>query len=569
MLSRCFLAFALLVSQRAYARDLQPQLVLDADGATARVAISLGTGETKATLAQGALEITVRREVGRAGETLTLEGVYRRTLWVRSAGIELALPVERATVIGRDLMPVQTRTARLGRFDPKWISAGDTTLIVDDDVDAVVVKGRRVQVLPEAVEARPFVHDARCARDWRSPNAHLPLRARLRVPGDRLHARIQLVTGATVPLVKAPFPDGRRAAFVITDHADQSSLQTFEPLVRALLRHKIPITKALFARGDPERPQLDDPRMRKLADELARGGSEIVPHSATPKPDERPVTKAALELFQRWRTRTWIDHQPETNCEAFGDQGFRSSGPYAIADLLAAKGYQYIWAQLDAPPNELNLLLPRKLDRFAPTVWPLRRVDVGGPDGLWMFRTVWAFVEANRFFKLYAPAELDRLERERGLHISHTYLETFHPKGTRFGLRNLLRPVERKGRPGRPGEVALDPRFEALLADLAARQLRGSLWVPTLGRLGDRLRTVARVTLTLRDDGAAVLSAPRAVKGATFVLHAPDADVRIGGRPPKGRVSDGQTTTFWHDLRAGDTVVRISRAGAPVALLKR
>ena len=206
----------------------------------------------------------------------------------------------------------------------------------------------------EATEARPFMHDAACTNEWRAPNQHLPVPARLRVVEEPVHARVQWIPDGPPMLAKAHFPEGRRAALAITDHADQSSARTLAALARGrsdqksatmgLLAHHLSITKSLFAHGS-DRPQLEDPTVVALADELHAAGSEIVPHSATPKRDDRPVTLAALETFSRWKARTWIDHQPETNCEAFGDLGFHTNGRFAIADLLAAHGYEYVWAK--------------------------------------------------------------------------------------------------------------------------------------------------------------------------------------------------------------------------------
>ena len=517
--------------------------------------------------ADGALSVELRRK-----ETvLTVEAAWHKKAWVHLVALELELDGDAAQVVGRDLEPVLASTAYLERFDPKWvqISRGgrpETSVVVDDSVDGLLVKllpQKRVllRVELDAAEARPFMHDARCTTNWRAPNRHLGLPLRLRVADEKVSARVQILDGASVPLVKAHYPDGRRAALVVTDHADQSSARTLATLAEGLLRHHLPITKALFAHGyGARRPQLEDPAVGKLADEMAAGGSEIVPHSATPKPDLRSVTSAALDLFERWKTRTWIDHQPETNCEAFGDQGFHVGGKFGIADLLAAHQYQYVWAEDDAPAGELNLLLPKRLDKRAPTVWPTGRLDLGGPEGLWMFRTVWAFLEAKRFLALYAPAKLDQLEKERGLHIAHTYLETYHPKSTIFGRRNLLVPDGPKLHAGGPGGVKLDPRFDALLGALAMRQERGTLWVPTLGVLADRLRATADVTVTLLPDGSAVLHATQPVAGATFVVGKPGAGVLLDGKAPRGLRTEGDQTVFWDDLPAGDTTVRVTSA---------
>ena len=531
-------------------------------------------GTATLTTPDGALDVVLKLERTDVGTiALTAEGHWRRPTWVHLVAIDLTLPAEAVSLLGRDLMPIAAPPlAVLDRFDPKWIAvrraAGAYALVVDDDIDGVVVRptwGRvTVRLELESTAARPFVHDAACRSQWREPNQHLPLAARMRTLGEPVRARVQWIPDPPPMFAKAKFPDDRRAAVVITDHADQTTARTLAALVHGrsdrpsttegLLAHHLAITKSLFAHGT-DRPQLEDPRVVALADELYAAGSEIVPHSATPRRDERPVTVAALETFARWHARTWIDHQPETNCEAFGDEGFRTTGRFAIADLLAAHGYTYVWAEVDLEPGPLNLLRPEHLAQHAPTVWPIGRLVVGGPANLWMFRSQWAFLPARHFYSMYSPAALDRLERERGIHIAHTYLETYHPSGTKFGLKDLLVPVDPRDRPGGPGAVQLAPGFERLLASLAARQERGTLWVPTLAALADRLRAVADVKLTIGADHRIVAETPVPVAGATFVVAAPAARVRVNGEPPRGVRTERGETVFWVDLPAGDSII--------------
>ena len=392
---------------------------------------------------------------------------------------------------------------------------GSYTLVIDDDVDGVIVRALPgkivVRIELESTEARPFMHDAQCKSEWRAPNSHVGVPARLCLPDEPLRAHLQWVPVMATMVAKSHFPDGRRASFTITDHADQTSLPTLRALAHGrsdappegpptmgLIGHHLAITKALFAHGS-DRPQLEDPAVVALADELNRAGSEIVPHSATPKRDDRPVTVAALDIFERWHARTWIDHQPETNCEAFGDEGFHSSGRFGIADLLAAHGYDYVWAEVDLDPGPLNLCAPIVWDSAHRRSGPLAASISADRPALWMFRSQWAFLEAKHFYALYSPAAIDRLGARARASISHTPISRpITRTAPSFGMKNLLVPADPHELAGGTGPVMLAPEFERLLAALEARQERGTLWVTTLAALADRHAAVmaaARLTL--------------------------------------------------------------------------
>jgi hypothetical protein len=516
-----------------------------------------------------ALRATLRleRAPDEPAALLTVEIEHLGPRWAHLEAIDLALPpAARPRILDRALRPHPLAgTALLDRFGAKEIRAGDAALLIDDGVDGAVARagahGVEVRVDLFSTEDRPFRHDQRCARKWRSPNRKIPLAARLLRAGDKERAQILIALGdaARAPaLAKARYPDGRAAALVITDHADQSSPETLAALTRALLGHHLAITKSLFFHGG-DRPQLEDHRVAALADELAAAGVEIVPHSATPKPDPRAVTEAALDAFARFHATTWIDHQPETNCEAFSNQGWQPGGRYGLSDLLTAHGYHYLWSARDAGAGQLDLL--GDPGHRALTLWPIGRLTDGDPAGdRWVFLSSWMFIQNRRFYTAVAPARIDHLERARGLAILHTYLETLHPRRTRFGLRNLL--VRRRG-----GAVALDPRFDAFLADLERRAARGTLWVPTLAALGDHLRALERVTIRYAADGTATLLSPTDLHGATFVVPTAAA-VLVDGQPPAGARTGSDGTTFWLDLAANKPVrVELTAGGARVPLL--
>lgn len=570
-------------------------------------------------------------------------------LWLGLLTVELELPESSAKVASRDLSSKSLgRSVAMSQLDPKWLTiypyagpelstreAGGRrgkkepltawTLIVEDELDGLRALREGPRLLARidlfSTEARPFSRFTACTDNWRAPNHRqsLPVRQMLGPDEEPLRADLALHSGAAVPLFKARYPDGRQAALVITDHADQTAAATLRALAGGtsnmssslwgtggLLGSRLSITKALWASsGEPApppllkheatpinvsgpgrssrtiqtfrsrygrpqvdstgggRPQLDDPDVVELADRMTRSGWEISPHSATPLRDDRERTSSALEMFQRFHARTWIDHQPYTNCEALVNQGYQN-GPFGIVDLLHKFGYSYAWSGIDVPAGSLNLLAPRRSDRYAPVLWPAGRLASGTPGGLWLFSSMMMYVDGNRFFQLYNKRALDQLERERGLHIAHTYLEAFHPPSSPLRGRNLMLPGKRSG------EIVLHPRLQQLFTDLALRVERGSLWVPTLSQLGDHFRAMAGVDVRLLPDGSATLRASQTLTGATFVVPRGGLKVLVDGQAPKGLRSGRKDTTFWVDLPEGRELrVTLSDAqGNPVHFLR-
>ncbi|MFO0573555.1 MAG: hypothetical protein U1A78_06135 [Polyangia bacterium] len=605
------------------------------------------------------LRIVVRVRAESEGQYgVRIEAKAAQPTWLNLLSLELVVAGTAAQVAGRDLRPRKLdKAAALSGLDPKWatVQAGPGgepwTVVVDDDADGLRVAREPGKLLLQvdllSTEARPFTRFLNCTNNWRSPNQRASLPVRHLQEGESLSGYVTLYAGAAVPLYKARFPEGRSAALVITDHADQTAAPTLRALAGGtsdvssprwgkggLLGAGLPITKALWlSSGEPApaplqpettfvstrpvrtsssalvsaarsehaestehaarpapraslsrsmitfrqrydrpqvdptgggRPQLDDPEVAELAQRLFKVGWEVSPHSATPQADGRERTTEALDFFARFRSRTWIDHQPYTNCEALVNRGYQK-GPYGIVDLLLAHGYGYAWSGIDVSPSpNLNLLNPRRGDRYAPVLWPSGRLAAGTPSGLWLFSSMMTYIESARFFALYKKKSLDQLERERGLHIAHTYLEAFHPPGSMFQKRNLMVPGKRSG------EVLPHPKLEELFQALKARVQRGTLWVPTLHELGDYARSLTGVTVRLQPDGSATLRAEQALTGATFVVPRPKLRVLIDGKPARGLRHARGETSFFTDLPEGRPVrvTLTDESGRPVSLLR-
>ncbi len=540
------------------------------------------------TAQDAAVKLSISLGAGVRTQDLDVSAEVLRAMPVRQIAVRLRFAATGFTLLGRDYRPTSAPKVVLDRFDPKWIGLRDharpvASLLLDDDLDSARVSIEQGQVLVElelfSSSARPFGHLPRCGHVWRDIHGRVALLDRFLHAGDKLSASGQLLRGETRPLALSPWPAGRAAAFVITDHADQSSGETLHALlagasdadlehpIGGLLGHGIPITKALFLRGGARhggaRPQLEDASFVALAERMRAAGNELVPHSATPLPDQRATTEQALVWFAARGAHTWIDHQPQTNCEGFCQAGWHART--GIADLLAAHDFRDVWDLSEWAGPELDERDPRHLERAAATVWPLGRLEADGPESLWMFRSTWAFIPTGQFFARYAPAKLDRLEHDRGIHIAHTYLETLHPKRTFFGQRNLMLRSPN-------GRVTLDPRFEALLADLHRRSERGSLWVAPLGPVADRLRALRQVRLRVSEAGQLSVTRPNGLTeltihvGATASFAPPRA---LGGQG----VSEGTSRAWLEACTSGKpctTELRMTDAsGAPLSMFVR
>ena len=91
---------------------------------------------------------------------------WTKEQWLHRLALELPFPKGDVKVIGRDLKAYPAKLAYLERFDPKWVTIGPTTLVADDTIDELEVKGTTVTLELDAAAARPFTHDARCAHRW-------------------------------------------------------------------------------------------------------------------------------------------------------------------------------------------------------------------------------------------------------------------------------------------------------------------------------------------------------------------------------------------------------------------
>ncbi|MBN1774645.1 MAG: hypothetical protein JXB32_25515 [Deltaproteobacteria bacterium] len=456
--------------------------------------------------------------------------------------------------------------------------AGPLTVLRRDGFPSAVSEatGDRLRVRLELDDAgdHPFRPYAECHERYSADHARETLDGTPRRAGEAVEHSAELWFGDTAPLRAGRFPEGRRAAIVLTSHADQAAEARTRAVLwghsdrdaeaygrRGLLGHGLSATLTAFVeRG--VRDDLADADYAEVLVEAAAAGVEVGPHSVTAGPDDRAAVELLLTAFDRFAPATWIDHQPDTNCEAVmsGPALPGRGSPYELVGALRAHGYRYVWTEPDVEPPDggLNLFGPRRPER-RPAVLFRNLHYRDGEWAPWMFRTAWLFVDRESFVERLAPVALERLAAERGVLLAHVYLEAYEPRGRRAN-RSLVEPDGA----GFRVRDAVDAAFAAL----GAAQASGSLWVPSLRSLGDHWTGAAEVRVVPRPDGTVVLrGGTRDVTAMSWSVPLAGASILVDGAAPDGvRVEDGGTT-FWLDLPAGgERVVASTSGGGPVRL---
>lgn len=512
-----------------------------------------------------------------AARTVTVAVRWTRAVAVERAALTVAWSgVPRAILRDLSFAPVGA-PRRIGRGTPLLVAAGGAVLAGGPGLAGAWIDpvrgGVRTTLLLDDRDERPFSTYRTCLERmppevegqhvrWRDLEERSEVRVAPRAPGEVDRARATLYplgdSGPFLPVILERWPAGARAAVVLTDHADRTDPDALRAVLwgssdpaaegrpgAGLLGHGLALTRTFFVRS--RLGALDDPEVRRLADELAEAGSEVALHSVTPARDDREAVRAGLESARAWHPVTWIDHQPYTNCEALSSLGAGSGGPYAVRDLLVDAGVRWAWAANDvdgaAGPRVVNLLGGDPA-RARPAIFPLP-----GDPRIWVFRSSMFFAPPAELGRALSDEALEGLERERGIFVAHTYLGA-SARTTRLpSLRARLAVVEQGG------GLAVDPALEAAFARLEARVRAGTLASLPWREAGDRLRALGDVEVAYLPDGAVEVRnhGAGAIPALTVALPASELEISVRGAVLLGREDDDGWARIWFDLPAGET----------------
>jgi hypothetical protein len=502
---------------------------------------------------------------------------WRRAAEVELVALHLAWPGAPSAVDRTLRFRPVTGPLRVERGTPLLLQAGQALLTGGPGLAAARIEragaGVRASLYLDDAAARPFSTFSTCFGKLPSPEPghHLawgsfdprkdhPYAPRVAGQEDRLRAGLYPVPDGAplLPVVLERWPGGARAAVVFTDHADRTDAEalravlwgTSDPADReaaGFLGHGVALTRTFFVHGHGS---LDEPAVAALADDLARGGSEVALHSITQDRDDRQAVAAGLADVARWAPATWIDHEPYTNCEAVSAQGWRTDGPFGVRDVLAEGGIRWVWPAGDAGlglPRIDNLLGGRPDEaRAAIAPFPL-------DPRLWEFRSTMFYAPPEVLAAALSDEQLARLEDARGLFVGHTY---FGPSAhTTHSAEHLSRLLVH---PASGGRLVLDPAFDAALARIAEHARRGLLASLTWVEAGDRLRALGDVEVAYLPDGGVEVRNHGEVPlpGLTLSVPVPpEVELILDGGAPLARQDGPGGARVWFDLPAGGRAV--------------
>lgn len=529
-------------------KDAAPALTWTAveEGATAR-----GTSElvdARLTLAADA-----------AGANLSVELRYATDVEVVREALVIELPGE-AHAIGRDLAftAVAAEGLRVDRGTPIALWASGVAVTATGGLIAAEARHAgdrtRITLFLDDERAHPFEPLAACTAS--DGDNDLKRRWRSRTPrkrGERVTATVRLQLGsAFTPLVVERWGAGARAALVFTDHADRTDVDGLRAVMYGtsdtaaaaygkggFVGHGLRLTRTFFGRDG--KSTLEDPAAQKLADELVAAGSEVGLHSLTANKDRPSAVEKHLADYRRWTPRTWIDHQPTTNCEALSSRG-ADDGAHDVRKILVAAGIRWVWSGRDATDRAVvHDLFAAAPGEPAPTFYPLP-----SEPRLWVFGSSWFYDVPEKLAAALDDAALDRLEAGRGLFVGHVYLSPTARTTKRAVLKK--RAIVKIDK----GVATLDARIDAALARIAARVKKGTLVTLPVDEAGARLVALESVVVSYAATGAAVVENHGASAIAALTVAVPGADVEllVDGKAPAGTRQEADRTVAWFDVPA-------------------
>jgi hypothetical protein len=174
------------------------------------------------------------------------------------------------------------------------------------------------------------------------------------------------IKAAFFPVMPLLYPDGFKAAFILTDHCDFDTEDKLRLFLygnnnNGWLNKGLKITKGVFtlssrSKDFDKNDSLEDEGYLSLINELNADGSEIVPHALKSKGQlsKDDFQKAIEKIYTMFRPATWIDHG--SYLKYCYSQGGKINPDYKLVDTLKKCHYSSLWSFHDVNTDAIHTL---------------------------------------------------------------------------------------------------------------------------------------------------------------------------------------------------------------------
>jgi len=405
-------------------------------------------------------------------------------------------------------------------------------------------------------------------------------------------------------------PDGFKAGYVFTEHADAGQIRTqraayfgSEDITEAnkatggFVYYKIPVTKSVFYTGPvtlPGRSIYEGGKISPLLGFLDQLDSLKIYDLCLHTPDESNSNRKTLEeaikfMHDRYHTVTWIDHGfygGKINREAIVCDGLDSLTPYYAADYWKQYGTKYFWSPAVEMIKNKNWISVsdnfKKLKFFSGYVAFLQRY--ASPHDLKNLN-LWQLIKKIKTNYVYRYEE-NTLEYDNGNAMptplywqSPTRTNGFYSWATdqakEYGnmgekeveneyrqLQNLIQHqgifinhgyfvrnfLPDKDLILRNGKLVTNPNFDKILAKVSQLRSKGDLYVTTIRDLLDYWILLKKVSFEYMPDGSITVINNNDEKISGLSMIARSNQVIVNGEKPMMKKS-GDETIFWFNMQ--------------------
>lgn len=238
-------------------------------------------------------------------------------------------------------------------------------------------------------------------------------------------------------MTNIPWPEGKSFAFTIFDDTDGGNVANLTPIYAILRDLGFRITKSAWPLATPEAPRwrgqtCAEPDYLEFIRQLQTDGHEVGYHHVSSMSSERPKTIEGIERFKELFGQPVVGSNHYDNLESLYWGPSRLSGiarfVFRVMTRFRSLNYQ---GHIEGSPFFWGDICQRELEFFRNFVFADINTLKKCPympyrDGDRPYVRAW-YASAdggtgNRFCKLIAPENQERLERERGACIVYTHL---------------------------------------------------------------------------------------------------------------------------------------------------